>query len=212
MPTRAQLAANRANAKNSTGPKSAEGKARSRANAARSTGPRTPAGKARSRWNALRHGIRARHLIPEPLQDQESPEEFAAFLQDLRDEFAPATAFEETLVDAIAVSEWRLGRVQTAESRAIVTARNLRRGDLHFFALSLAEDAPPGAEPFLPEHITLPDVAEAQFLLRYCQGQLIFPQKGQDSFPQLKCSGGYASVCSWGCSVKIPALRFSRSR
>jgi hypothetical protein len=71
-----QLAANRANARKSTGPRTAEGKQRvalngrksvgpkspqgklrSRRNALRSTGPRTRAGKMRVACNALRHGL-----------------------------------------------------------------------------------------------------------------------------------------------------------
>jgi hypothetical protein len=71
-----QLAANRANARNSTGPRTAEGKQRvalngrksagpkspqgklrSTQNTRCSTGPRTRAGKKRAAYNALRHGL-----------------------------------------------------------------------------------------------------------------------------------------------------------
>lgn len=55
-PTQAQILANRANAKKSTGPKTAEGKRRSAENAKKSTGPRTAKGKARSAFNALKDG------------------------------------------------------------------------------------------------------------------------------------------------------------
>ncbi len=146
-----------------------------RANAARSTGPRTPAGKARSRWNALKHGLRARALIPEPLQAQESAAEFATLHEALRAEFDPATAFEEMLVEAIAANYWRLGRVQSAESRGIVSAQDSRRADLEFLAGLRADEARLGTQPgraaastaLLPEHITLPDLDQAALLLRY---------------------------------------------
>lgn len=45
------------NGRNSTGPKSPGGKLRSRQNTLRSTGPRTRAGKMRAAYNALRHGL-----------------------------------------------------------------------------------------------------------------------------------------------------------
>jgi hypothetical protein len=53
----AKLAANRANAQRSTGPRTPEGKRRSAQNARKSTGPRTAAGKARAAQNARRHGL-----------------------------------------------------------------------------------------------------------------------------------------------------------
>ena len=49
-----QLAANRANARNSTGPRTAEGKQRVALNGRKSAGPKSPQGKLRSRKNALR--------------------------------------------------------------------------------------------------------------------------------------------------------------
>ncbi len=57
MITAAKLAANRANARKSTGPRTAAGKLASARNALKSTGPKTAAGKARAAQNALRHGL-----------------------------------------------------------------------------------------------------------------------------------------------------------
>jgi hypothetical protein len=53
----ARLAANRANAQKSTGPRTAAGKLRAAQNARQSTGPTTAAGKKRSAQNARRHGL-----------------------------------------------------------------------------------------------------------------------------------------------------------
>jgi hypothetical protein len=53
----ARLAANRANAQKSTGPRTAAGKLRAVQNARKSTGPTTAAGKKRSAQNARRHGL-----------------------------------------------------------------------------------------------------------------------------------------------------------
>lgn len=55
--SRAQILANRANAKKSAGPKTPEGKRRSARNALKSTGPKTAKGKARSAFNAIKNGI-----------------------------------------------------------------------------------------------------------------------------------------------------------
>jgi hypothetical protein len=57
MTSAVKLAANRANARKSTGPRTAAGKRASARNALNSTGPKTAAGKARSARNALRHGL-----------------------------------------------------------------------------------------------------------------------------------------------------------
>jgi hypothetical protein len=57
MISKAKLAANRANAQKSTGPRTAGGRLRSAQNTLKSTGPRTAAGKARSAQNARRHGL-----------------------------------------------------------------------------------------------------------------------------------------------------------
>lgn len=54
--SKAQLRANRMNAKKSTGPRSEEGKRRSAANSAKSTGPKTAKGKARAAFNATKNG------------------------------------------------------------------------------------------------------------------------------------------------------------
>jgi hypothetical protein len=57
MTSAVKLAANRANAQKSTGPRTPEGKLRSAQNARKSTGPRTAGGKARAARNARRHGL-----------------------------------------------------------------------------------------------------------------------------------------------------------
>lgn len=93
--------------------------AANRRNAQRSTGPRTAAGKAVSRWNALKHGVLAQAIIPPALEPHESREAFDQLLETLRQELSPATALEELLVERIATSYWRLGRVLRAESGQI---------------------------------------------------------------------------------------------
>jgi len=93
--------------------------AANRRNAQRSTGPRTPEGKAAVRYNALKHGILAKAIIPEALEAYESREDFDGLLATLHDEFAPANALEELLVEQIASCYWRLARLYRAEAGAI---------------------------------------------------------------------------------------------
>ena len=92
-PTEAQIDANRENAKKSTGPRSAEGKAAS------------------SR-NRLLHGLRAnKHILLD-----EDPEDFLILLDDLYGRFQPAGDGEEKLVLRIANDQWRLRRAFPMEA------------------------------------------------------------------------------------------------
>src|SRR5438132_1388356 len=66
-----------------------------RRNARKSTGPRSAAGKARSRFNALKHGMTARStLLPD-----EDASELAARQQKLLDDLQPRSHFEAILVE-----------------------------------------------------------------------------------------------------------------
>ena len=83
-----------------------------RRNAKNSTGPKTPEGKHASRFNALKHGLRAREVI---VPGEEDPAEFEALLRELRDDWGPEGHTELLLVEQIGVVEWRLRRVHRAE-------------------------------------------------------------------------------------------------
>ena len=104
-----------------TGPKRVTEKqlAANRANARKSTGPRTPEGKAISRHNALKHGILAQALIPEALALYESQDAFDELVTELLDIFKPINAIEELLIQQIAVAYWRLARLYRAEAADI---------------------------------------------------------------------------------------------
>jgi hypothetical protein len=94
-----QLQANRANAKNSTGPK-------------------TLAGKARSRLNSRRHGLTAKMLIIVG----ENADDFDQLRAELLEEHEPQSALECELVERLAGILWRLRRVPFFEA-AIIDAR-----------------------------------------------------------------------------------------
>jgi hypothetical protein len=97
-----------------------------RQNARNSTGPRTTEGKARSSKNALKHGFCASGSSFTPLEDRAAYESFTtSILVSLR----PATAIEQDLAHRIADLSWRLRRIPDAES-ALLTRDTL--ADLTF--------------------------------------------------------------------------------
>ena len=104
MATKAQIRANRKNAK-------------------KSTGPRTNEGKARSAQNALKHGLLARDAV---LPD-EDPADFDRQLCDLEDTIEPKNALEFELVRQIVDAQWRLRRLTRLETGYLAAARDKTR-------------------------------------------------------------------------------------
>ena len=99
MSTAAQVTANRANAQQSTGPRSVEGKAIS------------------SR-NALKFGIHAKSLVI----PGEDPEELEELTREYERDLAPVGAVETTLVETMVRAAWLMRRVTRIEAE-IVHAR-----------------------------------------------------------------------------------------
>jgi hypothetical protein len=95
-----QLTANRENAKNSTGPKSKNGKAV-------------------TCQNATHHGLFSSRLLLEG----EDPAEFQGLLVDLQATLRPVGAVELGLVERIAVTMWRQRRLVRAETATLHLAR-----------------------------------------------------------------------------------------
>ena len=82
--------------------------AASRANAQLSTGPRTEEGKRRSSLNAFRHGLTGQIVI-------HTPEDQAAFQKHcdaIRQALKPVGALETDLAQAVAEDKWRLNRAR----------------------------------------------------------------------------------------------------
>ena len=86
--------------------------AANRANALHSTGPRTPEGKAAVRNNALRHGLLARDVV----LPEEDLDAFEDLLNQVRADLSPVGPIEELLVDRVVSFMWRLGRSVRAET------------------------------------------------------------------------------------------------
>jgi ribosomal silencing factor RsfS len=81
-----------------------------RRNSQKSTGPKTPEGKSVS-MNALRHGLRARTVV----LPGEDPTEFHQLCDDLEVEWHPQSRTEQFYVEQMAVSQWKLTRMEVVE-------------------------------------------------------------------------------------------------
>lgn len=86
-----------------------------RANARKSTGPKTPQGKARSSKNALKHGVFAQTA----LLSCEPNEEFVALRDSYLAEYQPQGPTETHFVMEMANAQWRLRRVRGMEADLI---------------------------------------------------------------------------------------------
>ena len=98
-----------------------------RANALKSTGPRSAEGKARSSRNAVRNGLRSSLPSFEVGQDPRFPSYRDALVSDLK----PANAAEQLLVETMATShicQMRLWALQTEALNSAVARQPLEAG------------------------------------------------------------------------------------
>src|SRR5215216_3086576 len=100
--------------------------AANRANAQKSTGPKTPEGRAASRMNALKHGLLSQEVLICSPHRYESEAELFALHDRFRDELQPMGPLELMLCDQIVTTHWRLRRVLAAESAEMTLS--VRRG------------------------------------------------------------------------------------
>ncbi len=77
-----------------------------------SKGPKTQAGKARSRHNAIRHGILAKSAV----LLGEKKKLFQESIRSYYDRFQPQDDLEESLIDELASSYWRIQRLLAIEA------------------------------------------------------------------------------------------------
>ena len=96
MATAAQILANRANSKNSTG-------------------PRSDASKERSSRNSFKHGLTSSKVV----LPGEEPAEYDAFRADILDQYQPANAVEQILAEELAAAGWRLNRSRAVETEVL---------------------------------------------------------------------------------------------
>jgi hypothetical protein len=107
-----------------------------RANARNSTGPKTLAGKARSRLNSRKHGLTAKMLIIVG----ENADDFDQLRAELLEEHEPQSVLECELVERLAGILWRLRRVPFFEA-AIIDARQVDAAEFARRSPSRCDDA-----------------------------------------------------------------------
>jgi len=104
MATEKQIAANRENAK-------------------KSTGPRTDEGKHRVSRNGLKHGLLSKVcVIP-----GEDPADYDKHLSGFQDQYWPSNPFEHALVRQMADAEWRLQRISRLQAAYVTSAVENKR-------------------------------------------------------------------------------------
>src|SRR5215467_5169986 len=99
--------------------------AANRRNARKSTGPKTPEGRAAVRHNGIKHGLTSSALVLEG----ESQSDFDDLLDSMQAEHQPSTPTEEALVLQIAMAAWRLRRLHHIEAGYFV----IRTVDLNHY-------------------------------------------------------------------------------
>jgi hypothetical protein len=111
--------------------------AANRANAKRSTGPTTPEGKEKSRRNAVKHGLTARFFLS--ILQESVPEwsEFSKIILALTEHFQPVGPIEELLVEKIAIETIRFRRFIAGEQNdGFYWEEVLRRGGRYQSAIN----------------------------------------------------------------------------
>jgi hypothetical protein len=89
--------------------------AANRANAKRSTGPKSPEAKQRTRMNATRHGLTGQVIC----LSEEDMEAFMTFCAAIRKDYQPEGALETQLAQSIAEDMWRLNRGRAWETNTL---------------------------------------------------------------------------------------------
>ena len=100
-----------------------------RMNARKSTGPKSAEGKAKSRMNAIKYGLLAREVVVRGFGffDGEQGSKFQALHRMYREHLDPVGPLEEMLVERIVTAYWRLHRVLIAERGEILRSLEVAR-------------------------------------------------------------------------------------
>lgn len=155
--------------------------ASNRHNAQQSTGPKTAQGKAWSRLNALKHGILASQAVIATIEGAEERRMFEETVEGLNADFEPVGTEELLLVQEVAACFWRKRRMLRFENDAAF--RVIERRQRNLIARNPLEDAPPVysvndeyeqlegvMEKAGLDGITLPGQADTMLVIRYEAG------------------------------------------
>jgi len=115
--------------------------AANQANALQSTGPVTPEGLDRVRQGRLQHGLRASEPRDVLAFLGEDADEFDRYEQALFQKWQPSDTFEETLVRRIARNSWRVDRAARVQENTIAHEVETLERDRAFKAEDLARNA-----------------------------------------------------------------------
>ena len=136
-----------------------------RSNARKSTGPRTAEGKAASAQNAIKHGLRAKQaVIP-----GEDPAEFEEHREEMLAELVPAGAVQTMLAERVVHLSWRLKRAERFENEAF-DALYLQEAVSGYGRTVRAEMA--GAAEDEP-HRTAQDLIVGRVVVQDCYGRMV---------------------------------------
>ncbi len=86
-----------------------------RINAQHSTGPKSESGKKRSSLNALKHGLTG-HTVVMPYESLQAFKEFSSAICDIHN---PVGAYETTLAQKAADTQWRMNRAGSVEANLL---------------------------------------------------------------------------------------------
>jgi hypothetical protein len=122
-----------------------------RRNAAQSTGPKSAGGKLAVRYNAVKHGLLAKQILFR--HDKVRQEEFNDFLDELECDLMPVGPVERMLVEEIGACWWKLQEATRLEFKELRNHRNASKqviaelkeagADLNLFAKGSGNGSPP---------------------------------------------------------------------
>lgn len=125
-----------------------------RANALQSTGPRSPEGKSRASSNATRHGIlSAKLLLP-----GESDQDLRTLRQGVLERLRPIDDFELAIVERVVACAWRLRRVHEAEAeyyQQMCATHDEQMSPSHVLMMNMEFEGVSAAEKLLRYETTL---------------------------------------------------------
>lgn len=155
--------------------------AANRANALKSTGPKTEEGKRRSKYNALTHGLTATStVIP-----SENRECYDVFRHDYSKIFTPDNVLERQAADDLCAARWRKERAVRYETAMLTEAMSKFKADI----AKAYPDAPEALQAGIAWRCLVKEDATAVgLLIRYDTAMLNNAIKAWEHLMKLKCS------------------------